>query len=98
MSKSSKDLSSEHTLLQSQIGELKQKCKDQIKNSQQQDIFHEKEMFKLNAKCKEYKYIIHEQKNSILQLDEELAVKKHLESVGAQVLKLEEQGENLNDD
>jgi len=33
------------------------------------EIIGEKETFKLNAKLKEYKYIIHEQKKSILDLD-----------------------------
>lgn len=38
----------------------------------QNEIINEKEVYKLNAKLKEYKYIIHEQKNTILELDQEM--------------------------
>ena len=38
----------------------------------QNEIINEKETYKLNAKLKEYKYIIFEQKKTILDLDQEL--------------------------
>ena len=38
----------------------------------QKDVQNEKELYKLNAKLKEYKYIIHEQRETILELDQEV--------------------------
>lgn len=55
----------------------------------QTEILHEKEVYKLNAKLKEYKYIIHEQKQTILELDQELQ-----NSIAAQAFKQSE-GESL---
>jgi hypothetical protein len=46
--------------LRSNITELEQDKKDIIKDMRQNEILNEKDMYKLNAKLKEYKYIIYE--------------------------------------
>ena len=61
----------------------------------QNEIIHEKELYKLTTKCKEYKYIIHEQKNSILEMDTELNVKKHLESIETSKIQMQNTGEDF---
>lgn len=54
------------------IVELEQDKKNIIKDMKQNEILNEKEMYKINAKLKEYKYIIHEQKKTILELDQDI--------------------------
>lgn len=57
-----KKLMGENQLLLTQCKDLGQDKKNIIKDMRQSEILHEKEVYKLNAKMKEYKYIIHEQK------------------------------------
>jgi hypothetical protein len=49
--------------------ELEQDKKNILKDMGQNEIMNEKEMYKINAKLKEYKYIIYEQKKTILEID-----------------------------
>ena len=62
---------------------MEQEKKDIIRDMRQNEIINEKDTFKINAKLKEYKYIIHEQKKTILDLDKELAQQKHRMDVKA---------------
>lgn len=53
-------MNKEMNTLKSQAKELQQKNRQVYKDLQQNEIMHEKESYKLLAKAKEYKYIIHE--------------------------------------
>jgi hypothetical protein len=46
--------------LNENFNESEKTRKDILKDMRQNEIIHEKEVYKLNAKLKEYKYIIHE--------------------------------------
>ena len=62
----------ENKILIDSYNELEVVKKNMLKDMRQNEILHEKEVYKLNAKLKEYKYIIHEQKQTLLELDQEL--------------------------
>lgn len=90
-----KKLMGENQILLSQCKDLGQDKKNIIKDMRQSEILHEKEVYKLNAKLKEYKYIIHEQKQTILELDQELqnsiAAQAFKQSDGDSLQQLEDQ-------
>jgi hypothetical protein len=65
------------------FSELERDKKAILKDMRQNEIIHEKDTYKLNAKLKEYKYIIHEQKKTILDLDQDLLRQKHMLAVRA---------------
>lgn len=67
-----KRLQAENMVLSQNVGDLDTMRKDLIRDMRQNEIINEKETYKLNAKLKEYKYIIHEQKKTILDLDQEI--------------------------
>lgn len=56
----SQKLTNQMQILHSSYKELEQDKKDIIKDMRQNEILHEKDIYKHNAKLKEYKYIIHE--------------------------------------
>lgn len=55
-----KRLQAENMVLSQNVGDLDTMRKDLIRDMRQNEIINEKETYKLNAKLKEYKYIIHE--------------------------------------
>lgn len=61
------------------------------------EIMNEKEMYKMLAKIKEYKYIIHEQKKGIMEMETEIAVFKHKESVLMSQQQMQDGGRRLSD-
>ena len=69
-------MTAEILVLQENNAELDKERKQIIKDMRQNEILHEKETYGLNAKLKEYKYIIHEQKKTILDLDQEMQREK----------------------
>ena len=71
-SKSNKDMQVQIVQLTLHNQELETKYKQILKDMGQNEIIHEKETYKLNAKLKEYKYIINEQKETIIEMDNEI--------------------------
>jgi hypothetical protein len=72
LAKSNKDMQVQIVQLTLHNQELETKYKQILKDMGQNEIIHEKETFKLNAKLKEYKYIINEQKETIIEMDNEI--------------------------
>lgn len=67
-----KKLSAENIVLTQTNEDVESTKKSMLKDMHRNEIMNEKETYKLNAKLKEYKYIIHEQKKTIQELDLEM--------------------------